>query len=161
MTVRGRKKAPRESQLDLDLRPRTWGGAREGAGRKKSGRCLDVPHRVREPISRHHPLHVVLRTRKDVARLRRGPTYRAIRRALQHVLGEHAFRVVHMSIQHNHLHFLVEADDKAALSHGMRSLTITAARLVTGLPRFHTHRSMLDDRRAMYYSPNQDGAAAT
>ena len=54
----------------------------------------------------------MLRTRKDVPRLRRGPTYRAIRRALQHVLGEHAFRVVHMSIQHNHLHFLVEAEDK-------------------------------------------------
>jgi REP element-mobilizing transposase RayT len=130
MTIRGRKKTPREPQLQLDLRPRTWGGPREGAGRKKSGRCLDAPHRVRGPISRHHPLHVVLRTRKDVPRLRRGPTYRAIRRALQHVLGEHAFRVVHMSIQHNHLHFIVEADDKAALSHGMRSLTITAARAI-------------------------------
>ena len=130
MTVRGRKKTPREPQLDLDLRRRTWGGAREGAGRKKSGRCFDVPHRVREQISRHHPLHVVLRTRNNVARLRRGPMYRAIRRALKHVLGEHAFRVVHMSIQHNHLHFLVEADDKAALSHGMRSLTITAARAI-------------------------------
>ena len=127
MTIRGRKRAAREPQLQLDLRPRTWGGAREGAGRKKTGRCLDVPHRARAEISRHHPLHVVLRTRKDVPRLRRGPTYRAIRRALQHVLGEHAFRVVHMSIQHNHLHFLVEADDKAALRRGMRSLTITAA----------------------------------
>jgi REP element-mobilizing transposase RayT len=73
---------------------------------------------------------VVLRTRKDVPRLRRGQVLRAIDRALRHVLGEHAFRVVHMSIQHNHLHFLVEADDAAALSHGMRSLTITAARAI-------------------------------
>jgi REP element-mobilizing transposase RayT len=62
--------------------------------------------------------------------LRRGPTYRAIDRALRHVLGEHAFRIVHMSIQHNHLHLIVEAEDKAALSHGMRSLTITAARAI-------------------------------
>ena len=69
----------------------------------------------------------MLRTRKDVPRLRRGPAYRAIDRALRRTLGEHAFRVVHTSIQHNHLHFLVEADDKGALSHGMRSLTITAA----------------------------------
>src|SRR6185312_13469952 len=73
---------------------------------------------------------VVIRTRRDVPRLRRGPTYRAIDRALRHVLGEHAFRVVHTSIQHNHLHFLVEAHDKDALSHGMRSLTITAARAI-------------------------------
>jgi REP element-mobilizing transposase RayT len=114
-------------QLDLDLRPKTHGGARAGAGRKKSGRCLDAPHRARPEVSRHHPLHVVLRTRKDVPRLRRGPTYRAIDRALRHTLGEHAFRVVHTSIQHNHLHFLIEADDKAALSRGMRSLTICAA----------------------------------
>ena len=121
--------AKREAQLDLDLRAvPTWGGARKGAGRKKTSK--DVPHVARPSISRHHPLHVVLRTRKDVPRLRRGPIYRAIERALRHTLAEHAFRVVHTSIQHNHLHFLVEADDKAALSHGMRSLTITAARAI-------------------------------
>jgi REP element-mobilizing transposase RayT len=117
-------------QLALDLRPRTRGGARPGAGRKKTGRCLDAPHRRRPEVSRHHPLHVVLRVRKDVPRLRRGPTYRAIDRALRHTLGEHAFRVVHTSIQHNHVHFLVEAEDKRALSHGMRSLTISAARAI-------------------------------
>ena len=116
----------RAAQLDLDLRPApTWGGARKGAGRKKTSR--DVAHIARPEISKRHPLHVVLRTRKDVPRLRRGPTYRAIERALRHTLAEHAFRVVHTSIQHNHLHFLVEANDKRALSHGMRSLTICAA----------------------------------
>jgi REP element-mobilizing transposase RayT len=129
MTTRDRR-TNREHQLSLDLRPRTWGGARKGAGRRRTGRCMDSPHRKRPEISRHHPVHVVLRTRKDVPRLRRGPTYRAIDRALRHVLGEHAFRVVHMSIQHNHLHLLVEADDKDALSHGMRSLTISAARAI-------------------------------
>ncbi len=121
------RRAKKGGQLDLDLRPKTHGGARAGAGRKKTGRCLDAPHRARPDVSRHHPLHVVLRTRNDVPRLRRGPTYRAIDRALRHTLGEHAFRVVHTSIQRNHLHFLIEADDKAALSHGMRSLTICAA----------------------------------
>jgi REP element-mobilizing transposase RayT len=128
VTTRERRRD--RGQLSLDLRPRTWGGARKGAGRRRTGRCLDAPHRKRPEISRHHPIHVVLRTRKDVPRLRRGPTYRAIDRALRHVLGEHAFRVVHTSIQHNHLHFLVEADDKSALSHGMRALTISAARAI-------------------------------
>ena len=74
--------------------------------------------------------HVVLRTRKDVPRLRRGKTYEAIRRALQRTLGETAFRVCHTSIQRNHLHFLIEANDGAALSHGMRSLAIMAARAI-------------------------------
>lgn len=46
------------------------------------------------------------------------------------MLGEHAFRVVHTSIQHNHVHLLVDADDKHALSHGMRSLAICAAHAI-------------------------------
>jgi len=62
--------------------------------------------------------------------LRRGKTYQAIARALRRTLGEAAFRVCHTSIQRNHLHFLIEANDQAALSHGMRSLAITAARAI-------------------------------
>ena len=84
-------------------------------------------------MSRHHPIHVGLRVRKDVGRLRRGPIYRALGAALRHTLAEAGFRVVHTSIQHNHLHFLVEADDKAAFGHGIRSLTITAALAINGV----------------------------
>ena len=120
----------RAEQLSLDLRPRTRGGRREGAGRKKSGRCSDAPHRSRPRVRKYDVQHVVLRTRKDVPRLRRGKTYDAIRRALQRTLGETAFRVCHTSIQRNHLHFLIEANDGAALSHGMRSLAIMAARAI-------------------------------
>ncbi len=120
----------RHQQLALDLRPRTRGGKREGAGRKKTGRCSDAPHRARPDVRRYDVQHVVLRTRKDVPRLRRGKTYAAIARALRRTLGKSAFRVCHTSIQRNHLHFLVEANDKAALSHGMRSLAITAARAI-------------------------------
>jgi REP element-mobilizing transposase RayT len=120
------------AQLELGLpkRKQKRGGARAGAGRKKTGLCSDAPHRQRPQVTRHQVQHVVVRTRKDVPRLRRGATYAAIARAVRHTLGEHAFRVVHTSIQHNHLHFLIEADDKHALSHGMRSLTITAARAI-------------------------------
>src|SRR6185369_3720008 len=37
-------------------------------------------------------------------------------------------RVVHFSVQGNHIHLLVEADDKRALSRAMRSLTIRIGR---------------------------------
>jgi len=90
----------------------------------------DAPHRTRPRVRKYDVQHVVLRTRRDVPRLRRGKTYEAIRRALQRTLGETAFRVVHTSIQRNHLHFLIEANDGAALSHGMRSLAIMAARAI-------------------------------
>jgi REP element-mobilizing transposase RayT len=123
----------REPQLELDLRRRTWGGARKGAGRKKTGRRADAPHRARPEISKRHPIHVVIRTRDDVPRLRRGPIFRAIDRALRLTLGLHGFRVVHTSIQHNHLHFLIEADSKAALTHGMRSLSVCAAHAINAV----------------------------
>jgi REP element-mobilizing transposase RayT len=41
---------------------------------------------------------------------------------------EGAFRIVHLSIQHTHVHMLVEADHKTALSKGMQSFQISAAK---------------------------------
>jgi hypothetical protein len=43
------------------------------------------------------------------------------------------FQVVHHSIQSNHLHLIVEATDRAALSSGMRRLLIRIARGLNGL----------------------------
>lgn len=39
-----------------------------------------------------------------------------------------AFRVVHYSVQGNHLHLVVEADDHASFVFGLRSLTVRLAR---------------------------------
>jgi hypothetical protein len=41
-----------------------------------------------------------------------------------------AFRVVHFSVQHDHLHLLLEATDRAALLSGLRGLAIRTARAV-------------------------------
>ncbi|MDQ3341672.1 MAG: transposase [Myxococcota bacterium] len=41
---------------------------------------------------------------------------------------EGAFRIVHISIQRTHVHLLVEADNKLALSRGMQSFQISAAK---------------------------------
>jgi REP element-mobilizing transposase RayT len=107
------------------------GGPRTGAGRKKSPmRRHDPSHRRRPELSSHHPVHVVLRTAPDVDRLRRGPVYRKLRGVLQRYLGKDGFRVVHVSIQHNHLHLIVEAGDRKALTRGMQSFAINAARAI-------------------------------
>jgi REP element-mobilizing transposase RayT len=54
------------------------------------------------------------------------------------------FRVVHFSVQHNHVHLLVEASDRRALSSGMSGLAIRIARYVNDLlsrrGRFWTER---------------------
>ena len=90
----------------------------------------DPPHRERPELGGNRPVHVVLRVRRDVPRLRCGRTHHVIRRVLEACLGRAEFRVVHASIQHNHLHFLVEARDREALIRGMQGLAIRLARAI-------------------------------
>jgi putative transposase len=45
----------------------------------------------------------------------------------------HRFRVVHYSVQFDHVHLVVEASDKRALSSGVRSIAIRIARYVNEL----------------------------
>ena len=100
---------------------------RKGAGRprKLSGRS---PHERRPELSDDIPVHVSLRVAPSVGRLRGHVGYRAVRRALATCIGRRNFRIVQASIQSNHIHLLVEADDKHALSNGLRAFMISAAR---------------------------------
>jgi REP element-mobilizing transposase RayT len=106
------------------------GGKRSGAGRPRKPKQHDAPHRKRPSLSPTIPVHVVLRTTAWTPRLRCGATYRAVRRVLVRYLGRADFRIVHVSIQHNHLHLLVEAQDRRALTRGMQSFAINAARAI-------------------------------
>jgi REP element-mobilizing transposase RayT len=64
--------------------------------------------------------------------LRRGAIYQAIGRALRKAIARVDFRVIHFSIQSNHLHLVAEADHKMALARGMQGLLISAARQING-----------------------------
>ena len=55
----------------------------------------------------------------------------AARRAMAEASREW-FRLLHFSVQSNHIHLMVEACDKAALSRGMAGLTIRLARAING-----------------------------
>jgi REP element-mobilizing transposase RayT len=64
------------------------------------------------------PVHITLRVADDVARLglRKRSVYKAVREAMIVTLGRETCRIVHLSIQDNHVHLLVEADDRMALA---------------------------------------------
>src|SRR6266850_707963 len=113
-------------QLELP----TWGGRRKGAGRKAKGPLRRVSHKERPEHAHRFPIHAVLRTREDVPRLRRSEIFREIRQALADGAEREGFRVVHFSVQGNHIHLVVEAADKRALSRGMQGLAIRIARAV-------------------------------
>jgi len=121
----------RARQLALAF-PAGWGGARAGAGRKRGARS-NVPHRAR-PVQRAAvPVHVTLRAR--VAPLRSQHVFPTLRLALARANRRDParFRVLHFSVQHDHLHLIVEAADKRALSSGIRSVAILVARYVNAL----------------------------
>ena len=117
------------AQLGLDFRPTGHGGPRPGAGRPRlpPGHRRRPTHARRPAHRRHEPVHVTLRLCADVGRLRRAAAYTAIRLAVAVCAGRRDFRIVELSIQHHHLHLMVEADDKRALANGLRAFMISAA----------------------------------
>jgi REP element-mobilizing transposase RayT len=104
------------------------GGKRRGAGRKPNGPRAGERHEARPAFKPYHPLHVVMRVVPAVGSLRRRTLYQAIRQATITAALREWFRIVHVSLQRNHVHMLVEADDKAALARGMQGFQISAAK---------------------------------
>jgi putative transposase len=122
----------RPQQLDLPLHA-SWGGARTGAGRKRGAGLARVRHRARPEHSSHHPVHVTLRSK--LRSLRSQFVFPTVRLAIASLRASHAeaFRVVQFSVQVNHVHLLIEASDRRALSSGLRSLIIRLARRLNRL----------------------------
>jgi REP element-mobilizing transposase RayT len=132
MRTRTRRVRKPKGQLSFPKRDKNGqlrGGKRPGSGRKPKGEKPGVPHRTRRELDAREPAHVVLRVAKRVKWLRTPHAYRAIRGALAVVLDRaDEFRIVHFSLQGDHVHLLCEASDRAALSHGMQAFQISAAK---------------------------------
>lgn len=92
-----------------------------------------LPHAKRPPVSPDHPHHVTVRARKGTWNLRSQRSFRRIGAALEKVRLREDLRVVHYSIQGDHLHFLIEADDRRAMSNGIRALLISIARRLNAM----------------------------
>ncbi|HEX3764558.1 MAG TPA: transposase [Kofleriaceae bacterium] len=104
------------------------GGKRRGAGRKPRGPRAGERHQARPEFKPYHPLHVVVRVAPAVGSLRRRQLYRAMRDATITAALREWFRIVHISLQRTHVHLIIEAKHKAALSRGMQSFLVSAAR---------------------------------
>ncbi len=114
---------------DLRGRKREAG---KGRGKRAVGRPKEPgagqPHDARPELRRETALHVTLRVERSVGRLRTRSCYRAIREAAVTVLPHEDCRIVQLSIQSSHVHLIVEADSKRALSTGMKAFQISAAK---------------------------------
>lgn len=122
----------RKRHVQQSFEFRTWGGKRKGAGRRPRGRKSSERHEVRPDLKVGSVLLITLRAGADVPNLRTPLGYHAFRFALYPTLARTDFRIVHVSIQRNHLHLLAEADSKAALARGMQGFEISAAKHFNG-----------------------------
>lgn len=157
-TNRARRKRREAEQLTLNWRE--WGGARKGAGRKKTVHSR-VAHRTRSKLRKHDPLHVTVKCLSGLPSLRDKKTARELIAKLHAGAERAGFRLVHYSLQRDHVHLIVEADDRAALTSGMKGLLVRMARALnrrwqrTGkvFRRFHDHalRGPTEVRNAIRY----------
>ena len=108
-------------QLEL---PR-HGGRRKGAGRPRGNR---VSHAARPHFDRVTPIHVTLRMREHVWNLRSGRSFRRIKDCFEKSRGRLGARLIQFSVQGNHLHLIIEAEDSTALSRGVQGLCVRIAK---------------------------------
>jgi REP element-mobilizing transposase RayT len=73
-------------------------------------------------------VHVTLKVLPGVRNLRRGDCFRVLRKCFTLGKDRSGFRLVHFTVQSNHLHLICEAPDKVALARGMQGLAIRIAR---------------------------------
>ena len=109
---------------------------RKKPGRKRTKNSPE-PHRSREVFTRRRVLHVRLLMKDDVPNLRRKRSlWRVLSRAFSLGCSKPGFRICQFSIQTNHIHMVVEADNHVALSKGMQGFSIRLAKtLNTALNR--------------------------
>jgi putative transposase len=121
----------------LEIRFRTWGGKREGAGRKLRGKPR-VSHLRRPQFAARLPQHVTVWMLPSVWSMRSRRCFSAIRRAMYRgAEKDFGFRLVHFAVMSNHIHFLVEASGKEALSRGMQGLNIRIAKALNRVMERH------------------------
>ena len=83
-----------------------------------------MSHRTRAVLASRYPVHVTMRLREGLPNLRRVGPHRVLRDSFAKGNERFGFRLVHYSVQRNHLHLIVEAKDRRALSRGFVPISI-------------------------------------
>ncbi len=139
-------------QLSLNLYRGQRGGIRPGAGRKRL-HSKGVAHQIREKVTSRTALHVNF---KVTTAIRNKHCLKILKRAIKNS-RLHGLAIVHFSLQSNHVHLVIEADNNEILTKGMRSITITFAKGINKgriqIERYHLHvlKSLRETKNALHY----------
>ncbi|MGE4133110.1 MAG: hypothetical protein AB7F86_15820, partial [Bdellovibrionales bacterium] len=116
--LKARHKNPTATQLSFKA-VSGWGGKRRGAGRPN--RTGQVHHMKRERVKSSAPLHLTWRLKNDIVNLRCGDVLATFKSASKRA-RQFGLHVIHISLQSNHIHLIVECRSSQALKCGTRSL---------------------------------------
>ena len=129
------------------------GGRRAGAGRKpagwKNGEKAGVSHGPRALLAARFPAHVTLKLQRGLPRLRSRREYGVLRAAFAAGNDRFGFRLTHYAVLNDHLHLLVEARDRRALSRGLQGLLIRIAKALNKLWQRATNLAWKLDRQGL------------
>jgi REP element-mobilizing transposase RayT len=110
------------------------GGRRKGAGRKAAkradGKRVHNPHSKRERFTRSRPVHVTVRVIDGLPSLRGAMLAPLVLKALEAGNEREGFRLVHFSVQSNHIHAICEAEGAEALGAAIKGLNVRIARAI-------------------------------
>jgi REP element-mobilizing transposase RayT len=102
----------------------------KGAGRPilPAHKRKSIAHRTREDIPSQSPVHVTIKINKQIVyTLRNKILFKKISRAIMKARAR-GLRVIHFSVQRDHIHFLLEAKDKILLGKSMQAMMISLAK---------------------------------
>lgn len=139
-------------QIKLNLFKGKKGGRRPGSGRKRI-HSKGVAHRNRETVNHRTPVHINFKYKTYI---RNKTCLKLLKKAILNS-RKHGLRIIHFSLQSNHVHLIVEAETNQILTKGMRSLTVTFAKgLNQGrvqIQRYHLHvlKSLREAKNAVQY----------
>ena len=127
MAKRRAYRAPVQMSFE-DRRKWTLAGVAKKRPGPKPRERANVRHRTRGAHKYWNPLHVTMRAVGNLPSFRMQRLYEAFEEAVRRTSRED-FRVVEYSVQDDHLHLIVEAQDNDALARGMKSFSVRANRL--------------------------------
>jgi REP element-mobilizing transposase RayT len=123
----------------------------KGAGRKAiaPSKRKYIPHREREEIPRGKPVHVTIKLNSGVVNtLRNKILFKKIQRSIT-LARRKGIRLVHFTVQKDHIHLMIESENKIQLARSMQSLKISLAKSLLFLTqnkvakvfkdRYHVH----------------------
>ena len=87
-----------------------------------------MSHARRRELESRFPVHVTVKLRQGLGSLRHAAAYEMLRLAFVEGCERRGFRLVHYSVLSNHIHLLVEAEDRPSLSRGLQGLLVRIAR---------------------------------